>query len=68
MNLYMNNNKRIDETQTKEIVKLYETASIDKISRKVNISRHIINRILKESGVELRSTGARKGHYKGEKI
>jgi DNA invertase Pin-like site-specific DNA recombinase len=64
----MKNNKIIDDIQIENIKKLYETMSIDKIARHVNISRHTINRILKESGANLRSIGARKGHYKGEKI
>lgn len=51
-----------------KIIKMYETMSIDKIAREVNISRHKINTMLKESGVTLRSTGARKGHFKGEKL
>jgi len=47
---------------------MYESMSIDQISREVDISRHKINTMLKKAGVELRSTGARKGHSKGNKI
>jgi transposase len=59
---------KISKEKVDEIVKLYETMSIDKISKEVNISRHTVNRILKDSGIQLRSTGARKDHFKGEKI
>lgn len=37
-----------------KIIDLYKIMSIDKISREVGISRHSINRILKDSGVVLR--------------
>lgn len=60
--------KKVSNDDVQKIIDLYKTESIDKIASKLSISRHIINRILKESGVELRSTGARKGYRKGEKI
>ena len=50
------------------MIKLYETMSIDKIAKELNTSRHIVNKSLKEAGVQLRSTGARKGYNRGEKI
>lgn len=60
--------KKVSNDDVQKIVNLYKTESIDKIATKLSISRHIVNRILKESGVELRPKGARKGYRKGEKI
>jgi hypothetical protein len=62
------NKNFISKEKIEQMIKLYETMSIDKIAKEFSLSRHIVNRVLKDSGVQLRSTGARKDHFKGEKI
>jgi len=64
----MKTQKKISTEVIDKIIDLYKTDSIDTISGKLGVSRHVVNKLLKEAGIELRSTGARKGCYKGKKI
>lgn len=44
----------VSQEVLEKMVDLYKTMSIDKISREMRISRHSVNRILKDAGVILR--------------
>lgn len=61
-------NLSVSKEKVEEMIRLYESMSIDKIARLLGVSRHTVNKSLKDSGIQLRPTGARKGYNKGEKI
>lgn len=49
-------------------IELYKSGlSIDKVAFQVGIKRGRLNSMLKAAGVELRKSGAQKGHHWGQK-
>ena len=56
------------EENINKAIELYKSGlSIDKVAFEIGVKRSRLNAMLKAAGVELRKSGARKGHHWGVK-
>jgi hypothetical protein len=59
----------VNKGTMKKIIELYNSGlSIDKVAIQVDLKRSHVNTLLKNSGIPLRSKGARKGYFWGKQL
>ena len=59
----------VNKGTMKKIIDLYNSGlSIDKVAIQVGLKRSHVNTLLKNSGITLRSKGARKGFFWGKQL